>query len=561
MTTEGETQGRALVDRAGSHERLEPIRTFIDRAVLEHGNRPATSFCGRATTYRELDARVKDVAGVLRRLGAGPGATVAIVLPNCPAVAIYVLAAFETGATVLPLDPNNDGATLASDLSHCPAQVPAQILVTSDLAAMLDVVLALPQVALGAMPVVVVSYAAMLPMAASARLRLFSSEKFVRAPGHGRPNIFSERDLLRDKSAETVRATGATPRPAQLDDIALLHIQLQGGTRRVAALSQAQFATNLMQVRASLLPMTPGQERILAAVPLWHPLAYTLATMVALCEAAEIVILPEVTGAALVDAMRRGPGSIVVASAPLIGDLLADETLGPSHFARLKVCLIAGGTVTPGLRTDFAAKSRAKLLEAYAPAVAPLVACMTGLDDEGLDGGMRPLAQTRVVVRDFADLSREVPRGERGEVCLSGPQIVTGQHLSPHAGMFIGADLRTGDLGTVDAEGRLFVVDRIEDLIVAAGYLIYPSRIEAALLAFDGMIEAAVIGVGDGTRGTAPKAFVVVKRGLAVTERDLRVFLSTRISKIEMPADIDFRVALPRTPFGLVCKATLRARS
>ena len=102
------------------------------------------------------------------------------------------------------------------------------------------------------------------------------------------------------------------------------------------------------------------------------------------------------------------------------------------------------------------------------------------------------------------------------------------------------------------------MVDRVEDLIVAAGYMIYPSRIEDALLEHSNVTEAAVIGVSDGRRGNAPKAFVVLQRGIAVTERDLRLHLATRISKIEMPADIDFCTSLPRTAFGFVCKATLR---
>jgi long-chain acyl-CoA synthetase len=148
-------------------------------------------------------------------------------------------------------------------------------------------------------------------------------------------------------------------------------------------------------------------------------------------------------------------------------------------------------------------------------------------------------------------------------LCISGPQVPRAGHVSPNLSAFVATglhagDLRTGDLATLDAAGRIVVIDRVEDLIVAAGYVIYPRRIEAALLEHPGVSDAAAIGIDDGRRGQAPKAFVVLKRGLAITERDLRLFLADRISKIEMPADIDFTTRLPRTPYGLVCKMTLR---
>lgn len=547
-------EGRWLASLAPRLDQLQPMRAVLDRAVREFGNRPALRFMGRVTTYRELDARVMEIAGALRRLGAGPGVRIGILLPNCPAVAVYILAAFEVGATIVPLDPDAG----EHDLTEIGAACLIGLLVTCDLAGVMSKAVLLSK-RCGTIPVVVVAYAGMLPMAAAAKMRLFSSDKFARLPACGEGLIYSERELLRDKSSEAVRSGAETPRPAVLDDVAMVMFSRSGGAGRVASLTQAQIANNLVQVCAALPLLSAGQERILAAIPLWHPLGYGLAITVAIAEAAELVIVPEVTGKALIEGLRQTLPTAVLAAAPLLGDMLAGEDLGPAHYAGLRFCLAACGTVTPAMQGMLAAKSSAPLLDSYALAMAPVVIGITAIDDAGQGATTRALAGTKIIVRDFADLSREVPRGERGEICVSGPQIASALQITPSAGAFIGDDVRTGDLGTVDVDGRLFVVDRVEDLIVAAGYLIYPRRIEAALLEFPGVIDAAVIGVGDGRRGNAPKAFVVVKRGLAVTERDLRVFLASRISKIEMPADIDFRTALPRTAFGLICKASLRA--
>jgi long-chain acyl-CoA synthetase len=263
------------------------------------------------------------------------------------------------------------------------------------------------------------------------------------------------------------------------------------------------------------------------------------------------------TGEALAEVMRRTPPTVLMAPAPLIGEMIAEPGIG-GQLGALRFVLAVAGSVSPALQKAVAARTSAPLLDTYGLWLAPAVIGVTHADDAGIAPHTRALSGTRIAVRDFADLSREVPRGERGELCVSGPQVATADHVAPNAGAYIGTDLRTGDLGLIDQEGRLFVIDRVEDLIVAAGYLIYPRRIEAALLEHPDVLDAAVIGVGDGKRGNAPKAFVIVKRGVAMTERDLRVFLASRISKIEMPTDIDFCTVLPRTAFGLICKARLR---
>jgi len=167
-------------------------------------------------------------------------------------------------------------------------------------------------------------------------------------------------------------------------------------------------------------------------------------------------------------------------------------------------------------------------------------------------GAYTPLDGTRFTARDLADPAREVPNGERGTLFVSGPQF------EPVPG---GGTLRpAGAAGLIDAAGNVVVISPLEELVVAAGYMIYPSRIEAALMEHEGLAEAAVIGIRDGKRGTAPYAFVVLKRGVVMTERDIVKHLASRISKIEMPADIEFCSQLPQDAFGAVDKNALRAR-
>ena len=534
----------------------QPVRAFLDRAVRAFGPRPALRFMGRVTSYADFNARIDEATGVLRMLGAGPGVRIGLMLPSSPVVAVYVYAAFAVGATVVPLDP--DAPQL--ELSEAAATSKINLLVTCDLAEILPKALALARPG-GIACVVVVSFASMLLLAQATRMRLFSPQRFARPPLDFPCPIYLERALLRDKNAETVMTPSreATPRAALLDDIAFLSNGSAGGLYRTAELTQAHIASNLAQIYEALPALTPGQERIVAAVPIWHPLAFALAVNVAVAAGAELTIVHEITGKALAGAVRRSPPpTVILAPVPLLSEMLADPEIGAPQFGSLRFCLAVAGTVSAALHKAMSARTAAPLLDTYGLSLAPTVAGITHPDDAGIAANTRALSGTHIVVRDFADLSREVQRGERGEICVSGAQVAIPQQITPNAGAFTGNELRTGDLGLIDAKGRLFVVDRVEDLIVAAGYLIYPRRIEAALLEHPDVIDAAVIGVGDGKRGNAPKAFVVIKRGVAMTERDLRMFLASRISKIEMPADIDFCTVLPRTAFGLICKARLR---
>ena len=552
-TVEGET-GRGIAESVLPGA-AQPMRVLLDRALSAFGERPAFRFMGRVTSYAEFNARIEEATGVLRRLGAGPGVRIGLMLPSSPAVAVYTYAAFATGAAVVPLDPE----ATDKELSDVTTAGRVSLLVTCDLAGVLAKALALARSS-GMACVVLVSFASLLPMTSAARMRLFSSHMFARPPAEFPCPIYFERDLLRDKTAETAVApgTGATPRQAMLDDTAIVCSRVAGGVNRTALLTQANLANNLVQICDAMPALKPGQERIVAALPLWHPLAFALAVNVAVAAGAELTIVPEMTGKALAEAIGRAPPTVLIASAPLLGEMFADPEIGAPHLASLRFGLVVGGSVSAALQKGMAALTPAPLLDTYGLSMAPAVIGITHTGDAGLAVHTRALSGTRIVVRDFADLSREVARGERGELCVSGFQVAAPHQVTPNDGAYIGTDLRTGDLGLIDAEGRLFIVDRVEDLIVAAGYLIYPRRIEAALLEHPDVLDAAVIGVGDGKRGNAPKAFIIVKRGVAMTERDLRMFLASRISKIEMPADIDFCTVLPRTAFGLICKTRLR---
>ena len=151
--------------------------------------------------------------------------------------------------------------------------------------------------------------------------------------------------------------------------------------------------------------------------------------------------------------------------------------------------------------------------------------------------------------------------GEKGEICVKGPQVMRGYWNKPEetANQFVGDFLRTGDVGVMDEDGFIFIVDRIKDLIICSGYNVYPRRIEEAIYQHRAVEEVTVIGINDEYRGEAPKAFIKLKAGTVATADEIRRHLESKLSKIEMPAEIEFRDALPKTMIGKLSKKELKA--
>ena len=174
-----------------------------------------------------------------------------------------------------------------------------------------------------------------------------------------------------------------------------------------------------------------------------------------------------------------------------------------------------------------------------------------------------PVPGTEVLIVDKDDAARILPQGEIGEICLRGPQVMRGYWRRPEATAAVlqHGYLQTGDLGYLDEDGYLFIVDRLKDMITVGGFKVFPRMVEEALYAHGSVREATVIGIPDEYLGQRPKAFVVLNDDAKdhVTAEDLKAFLKTRIGKHEQPASIELRDALPKTMIGKLSKKELVA--
>jgi long-chain acyl-CoA synthetase len=231
-------------------------------------------------------------------------------------------------------------------------------------------------------------------------------------------------------------------------------------------------------------------------------------------------------------------------------------------FKSIRCCISGGAPLPLDVRERFESRTGVMVVEGYGLSEAsPILAC-NPLDGPVKDNSTGPaFPETVIEIRDLDDPHRVLGLGEKGEVCARGPQVMKGYWQKPEAtdAVFVDGALRTGDVGYVDDDGYLFLVDRIKDVILCGGYNVYPRVIEDAVYQHPAVKEAIAIGVPDQYRGQAPKLFVVFREGMSANNEELCEFLRQRINKIEMPREIEIRASLPKTLIGKLSRKELVA--
>ena len=530
-----------------------PLYRLLDEAVAKHGKRPCTQFLGRTLSYSEIGRAVDRAAAGLQRLGITKDSKVGLLMPNCPTFIVYYFAVLKVGATVVNYNP----LYTLEELSFQVKDSETELMVTLDLKVLFDKVAALIEGG-SLRRAIVASFAALLPGAKAMLFKLFRAKELAHpARSAEAGNVIA--------AAKVEDNDGVFQRPAidALNDVAVL--QYTGGTTgtpKGAMLTHANLAVNCQQGAAWAKHVAVDRERVLAALPFFHVFAMTAVMNFAIARGAEIIVMPRFV---LDDAMRlidkMKPTALPGVPTMFIA-MLHHPKLKSFDLSSLKFCLSGGAPLPVDVKQQFEKLTGCKLVEGYGLSEAsPSVTCnpLDGPVKEGSIG--QPLPGTVVTLRDLGDPSKVVAQGEKGEICVKGPQVMKGYWKKPEetAGQFVGEFLRTGDVGIMDEEGFIFIVDRIKDLIICSGYNVYPRRIEEAIYEHPAVEEVTVIGIRDEYRGEAPKAFIKLRAGATATEADIRKHLEPKISKIEMPAEIEFRDALPKTMIGKLSKKELKA--
>jgi long-chain acyl-CoA synthetase len=531
---------------------IEPlaVTALLDRAATSFADRPALSFHGRRWMYRELASLVDRAAAGLQALGVRRGDRVGLCLPNTSYSVIFYYAALKIGAVVVNYNP----LYVARELRQQILSSTTTIMVIPDLAMIFEKIVGFAEEC-GIRRTIVCPMAGLLPLSKALAYRLLRRNITAR-PSWG-PAVISYADVM---------AHGDNPTPAEIDperDLAVL--QYTGGTTGVpkaAMLTHANVSINAIQVARHMPSLVPGQERMMAVLPFFHVFAMTSVMNCGIALAVEIILHPRFAIKDVMKSLVRDKPTVFHAVPTIYNAIAAEAEKHRVDISSLRACISGGAPLPAEIAERFLARTGCRVIEGYGLTEAsPVVACNPP-DGEVRAGSVGvAMQQTRLEIRDLADISRILPPGERGEICVRGPQVMLG-YLGGDADRndsFVDGALRTGDVGHLDADGYLYVTDRLKDLIICGGYNVYPRVVEDALYEHPSVNEAIVIGVPDAYRGQAPLAFVTLREGHPAEPDELREFLRGHLSPIELPARVEIRATLPKTMIGKLSRKDLVA--
>jgi long-chain acyl-CoA synthetase len=531
-----------------------PVWTLLDTTIAKYADRPATQFLGSSLTYGALGQQVDQAAKGLQSIGVKRGSKVGLFLPNCPTFIIFYYAILKAGGTVVNYNP----LYTVDELAFQVRDSDTDLMITLDLKLLFDKVESL--LSKGTLKrAVVASFPSLLPATKSVLFRLFRGRELSRI---GASTVADKVILASTLTENDGKYIPVTVDP--LEDIAVL--QYTGGTTgtpKAAMLTHANLTINVQQSRAWTRNLTrTGAERILGILPFFHVFAMSGIMNFGIAEAAEIIIMPRFVLDDTMKLIDKSKPTIMPGVPTIFSAIMNHKDAKKLDLRSLKICLSGGAPLPAEVKKEFEALTGAQVIEAYGLSETSPGATANPLDGRAKAGSIgQPFPGTLISIREVGKPEIEVPLGQPGEICIKGPQVMKGYYKKPEATAetFVGDFFRTGDVGYMDPEGFIFIVDRIKDMIICSGFKVYPRHLEEKIYEHPAVEEVTVIGIKDKYRGEAPKAFIKLKAGQTATIEDIRKHLEPRLSKIEMPSEIEFRTELPKTMIGKLSKKELKA--
>jgi len=544
------------VPRSIEYPRI-PLHQILRDTARAHGDRTATIFYGARLTYRELDEKADRFAAGLRGIGVRKGDRVGVIMPNSPMYVIAFFGVLRAGATVV----QTNILYKARELEEEYADAGATVVVTLDLF--------LPNL-LKARPkthvkhVVVADVKDFLPGLLAA-LYPIKKKRDLKKEGHwplmipAEPWVHRFQDLLASRPEP-----GKEPPVDPETDVAVL--QYTGGTTgtpKGAMLTHYNLVANVHQ-GVSWVPFSkPGEEVMMAALPMFHVFGLTVAMLVSVKLGAAMILHPNPREVeAILKLISKHHPTLFPGVPTMYVGLLGHPRLAKANLRGIRACLSGAAPLPMEVRRRFEELTGGKLVEGYGLTEASPVTHANPLTEGGLVKeciGI-PLPDTDAKIVDPEAGAREMPAGERGELVIRGPQVMKGYWNKPDETAKVLRDgwLYTGDIALVDDDGYFYIVERKKDMIIASGYNVYPREVEEILFQHPAVQEAAVVGIPDPYRGETVKAFVVLKPQAAATAEEVVAFCKDRLAAFKVPKAVEFRAELPKSMVGKVLRRTLR---
>jgi len=533
-----------------------PLDQLLRTAAENFPDRDAVVFFDHGITYAELDTLVDRLAAGLQGLGLDKGDRVSLYMPNCPQIVIAYEAIWRCGAVAVPSNPLYTAAEFAHQ--------------TGDAGSRMAIVLSLNYEKVKSVRddtplehVIVTNIKDYF----KGPLRLLFTVLRERKDGHrvdfsDDANTYEWADIL----------TNRTPDPVEVaaDDLAML--MYTGGTTGVpkgAMLTHRNLVANAHQARAWSPEAVPGKEVMLTALPLTHSYSVTVSMNHSISAGHTQVLIPDARDLGnllkVIDAHRPTyfPGVPTLYSAI---SRHRHVKSGKYDVSSINWCISGAAALPPEVKRNFEEITGGFLVEGYGLSEASPVTHAGPLDGSAVTGTIGlPIPGTDCRIVDEDTETRVMGVGERGVLCVSGPQVMRGYWNMPEATQDVLTTdehgtvwLHTGDIAVIDDDGRVSIVDRKKDMILASGgFNVYPREVEDALFEHPAVVDAGVIGVPVGGQDQRVKAFVVLEEAMSATEDELIDFCRDRLARYKVPRTVEFRDELPTTFVGKVLRRQL----
>ncbi|MYS21952.1 long-chain acyl-CoA synthetase [Streptomyces sp. DvalAA-14] len=520
------------------------LHSFLEAAERAPA-RPALRYFDGTVSYGELDALSDGLARRLADRGFAPGDRLAVMLQNVPQFVIALLAAWKAGGAVVPVNPMYK----EGELAHILADAGATAIVCSE-RAWHDYVRAT---------------AALSPV----RIALTASELDLQTRDDPRVLTAGRRPADDAEDVLTAARAAAGPRPdvalPRSGDTALIsYTSGTSGRPKGAINTHGNISFNAhRQVRVQDFP---ADAVVFALAPLFHITGLVCELAAALSAGHTVALAYRFEPGVVLDAFREHRPVYTVGPSTAFMALLARPDATAEDFASFQLISSGGAPLPPAVVEAFRIRSGGLYLangygltECTAPCASVPPGREAPVDPESgtLAVGV-PGPGTMIRILD--DKGAEVPFGESGEIAVSGPMVVPGYWNKPEesAAALPGGELLTGDIGFMDEDGWLYVVDRKKDMISASGFKVWPREVEDVLYTHPAVREAAVVGVPDSYRGESVKAYVSLRPGASAEPAELIAYCKERLAAYKYPREVEMLVELPKTATGKILRRELK---
>jgi long-chain acyl-CoA synthetase len=540
-------------------DRHTTLADLLETAFRDYRQRDAAECMGTRLRFAQLDQLSHDLGAWLQGLGLPRGARVALMMPNLPQYMVAIAAVLRAGFAVVNVNPMYTARELEHQLRDSEAEV---ILVLENFACTLADVIdrtAVKHVVLVGLGDLLGFWKGRLVNFAVRHVRKMVPE-FHLALGDGHTvTRFNEACALGSRLPLRRFDLGA-------DDVAFL--QYTGGTTGVskgAMLLHRNVVANVLQTEAWFKPMLEklghSPMTIVCALPLYHIFALTICYLMAARLGAMNLLIPNPRDLrSFVRALSRHRVNMFPAVNTLFNALASDPEFARLDFSGLVVSNGGGMAVQEATANLWQRVTGCPVIEGYGLSETSPVATSNRIDTHTFTGTIGlPLPSTDIVIRD--DSGKDVPYGAAGEICIRGPQVMAGYWRRPDETTNVMTDdgyFKSGDIGVMDNQGNVKIVDRKKDMILVSGFNVYPAEIEQVVSRHSGVLECAAIGIPDDRSGEAVKLFVV-KRDAALSEEDLAEYCRQNFTAYKRPRYIEFRDDLPKSNVGKILRRELRS--